>query len=222
MRLLKKYLSTKSTIKTVLYLCVGLLSLVLWMIPVLAGYRSPYDPLIITLWLLVVAVMCVDVYRRTCTQERRRQTTYIDRNRRIAYNEIIGEFAYRNGCDLTEAMGRAFSSNHAKPSVNPPDPSCFEATAIIRTEMFTIDRNLTSVNAFDESAVDEWSGAIEVISTGRTYSFDSYGALEDVLCPLTHIDAISIVGKCPDAKTPSCMNNTPIIKAQHRRTTPAA
>lgn len=221
MRFLKKYLSAKSAIKAMAYLFVGLLSLVLWMIPILAGYRSPYDPIIFALWVIVVAVMCVDVYRRTSSQERRRQTTYVDRNRRIAYNELVGVFSYRNGCDLAESMGRAFATRFAKGPVAPPDPAEFEATAIIRTEEFTIDRGALESTSFDESDINEWRGAIEVLSTGRTYSFDSYGALEDMLCPLTNIDAISILGKCPDAKTANCMNNTPIIKAQHRGTSAA-
>lgn len=168
---------------TALAITIGVVSvgtLLLWYLPVLFGYHSPYDGLFFVAWLVLVAFLTVFWFLKKSSSERLQRTAYLDFAHSVGYSQMGGSFSFISREDLMDKLVAQCSRKlPAIPRIEEP-PEGFAPSAVVNTYKFLARVGPQTALPL----VEEWQGDVQVFCSGngcKMHLFNSEMQLESIL-----------------------------------------
>ncbi len=168
---------------TALAISIGVISvgtLLLWYLPVLFGYHSPYDGLFFVAWLVLVAFLVVFWFLKKNSSERLQRTAYLDFVHCLGYSQMGGSFSFASKEDLMDKLVAQFSRKLPAMARMENPPEGFAPSVVVNTYKFLSHAGPQAVLPL----VEEWQGDVQVLYSGngqKTHLFNSEMQLEAIL-----------------------------------------
>lgn len=155
-------------------------TLLLWYLPVLFGYHSPYDGIFFVAWLVLVAFLIVFWFLKKSSSERLQRTAYLDLAHSVGYSQMGGSFSFASSEDLMDNLVAQLSRKLPALQRMEKPPEGFAPSVVVNTYKF-----LSHVGSQASlPLVDEWQGDVQVLCAGnsqKTHLFNSEMQLETIL-----------------------------------------